>query len=635
MKAALAYLVFTSSKNRVLTRLRRLRQPKYLIGLLVGGLYFFSIFLHWFTVPGRAGRAQPGGMPASVFDPQLVENIGACVLCVIALLAWIIPHERAALTFSEAEIAFLFPAPVKRRTLIHFKLLKSQIGILYTSLIFTLVSVIIGAVSRHSLNIGAAWIRALSWWSIFSTVNLHFLASSFARTMLLEHGISNRIRRIAIFAIVLTAAATVIIWAARAIPGFNLAGVTRLEDVTDYVTQVLSAGPLPYILYPFRLVVRPYLSHNGAEFVRAFGPALAILLVHYWWVVRSNVAFEETSVEASQKMAERIATIRANRGQFTSKPKKKKQPPFRLRPTGAPAIGLLWKNLIGAGQAFTFRFWFVCIWMAFLAVVITSIHGKVFNFGVFLGMMSLIFLAMSFFFGPQLVRQDFRQDLVMADVLKTYPMSGSQMALGELLAPALILTAVQWLLIILATGLTANLGNPVPIKLRLAAASGLGVVAPALDVLILIIPNAAVLMFPGWFQTGKDSPQGIEVMGQRLIFAFGQFVVLLLALIPGGLAFGITYWVSQMFVGYYLAVPVASTAVTLVLALEAWLGLLGTRPPLRTLRPDRAIRHSATRNYFPAVELVATASGRARNSTNWLFASVNTTSTALGSMLKE
>jgi hypothetical protein len=32
------------------------------------------------------------------------------------LLAWMIPHERAALTFTEAEVAFLFPAPVTRRT---------------------------------------------------------------------------------------------------------------------------------------------------------------------------------------------------------------------------------------------------------------------------------------------------------------------------------------------------------------------------------------------------------------------------------------------------------------------------------------------------------------------------------------
>ena len=43
--------------------------------------------------------------------------------------------------------------------------------------------------------------------------------------------------------------------------------------------------------------------------------------------------------------------------------------------------------------------------------------------------------------GPQLLRQDFRQDLPLADLLKTYPLRGWQLALGELLAPAAILTS--------------------------------------------------------------------------------------------------------------------------------------------------------------------------------------------------
>ena len=56
------------------------------------------------------------------------------------MLAWIIPHQRAALTFTEAEVAFLFPAPISRRALIHFKLLRSQTAILFTTLLLTLVT---------------------------------------------------------------------------------------------------------------------------------------------------------------------------------------------------------------------------------------------------------------------------------------------------------------------------------------------------------------------------------------------------------------------------------------------------------------------------------------------------------------
>ena len=68
-----------------------------------------------------------------------------------------------------------------------------------------------------------------------------------------------------------------------------------------------------------------------------------------------------------------------------------------------------------------------------------------------------------------------------------------------------------------------------PVKqeaLFLAIALGAAVLLPVLDVLLLLIPNAAVLLFPSWIQTGKDSPRGIEATGQRLIFALGQLLVL-------------------------------------------------------------------------------------------------------------
>ena len=44
MLGALLYLRFTSLKNWLRMRLLRLKQPKYLIGAIVGGLYFWFFF---------------------------------------------------------------------------------------------------------------------------------------------------------------------------------------------------------------------------------------------------------------------------------------------------------------------------------------------------------------------------------------------------------------------------------------------------------------------------------------------------------------------------------------------------------------------------------------------------------------
>ena len=46
----------------------------------------------------------------------------------------------------------------------------------------------------------------------------------------------------------------------------------------------------------------------------------------------------------------------------------------------------------------------------------------------------------------------------------------------------------------------------------------------------MLIPNAAVLFFPAWFQLGKDGPRGFETTGQQLILMFGQLLVLALSL---------------------------------------------------------------------------------------------------------
>lgn len=129
---ALVFYQWNSWRNRLFTRIRRMRQPKYLFGAIVGGLYFYWYFVRNLA---RGGR----GLHMAPQQKDLAPLIGAAALLVMVLLAWIMPHARAALAFSEAEIAFLFPAPVSRRSLIHFKLLRSQMVILFSALFLTLI----------------------------------------------------------------------------------------------------------------------------------------------------------------------------------------------------------------------------------------------------------------------------------------------------------------------------------------------------------------------------------------------------------------------------------------------------------------------------------------------------------------
>src|SRR2546430_8490062 len=97
---ALFYLQFQTVINRLKVRLVRLKKPKYLLGGIVGGLYFyFYFFRFWFGV----GRRPTGSFQISGDHVELIEALAACTLLIIVLLAWIIPHGRAALVFTEAE----------------------------------------------------------------------------------------------------------------------------------------------------------------------------------------------------------------------------------------------------------------------------------------------------------------------------------------------------------------------------------------------------------------------------------------------------------------------------------------------------------------------------------------------------
>jgi hypothetical protein len=87
------------------------------------------------------------------------------------------------------------------------------------------------------------------------------------------------------------------------------------------------------------------------------------------------------------------------------------------------------------------------------------------------------------------------------------------------------------------------------------------------------IPNAAALLFPAWISSGKDSPHGVEAMGQRIIMALGQALAFLVLLLPAALAFALIFFLLQWLANAAVAIPVASLAAAAVLGLEGALGI--------------------------------------------------------------
>ena len=592
MLSALLYLRFTSLKNWLRQRLLRLKQPKYFIGAIVGGLYFwFFFFRRTVGGPGTGARRQAMQQASQAFQSAGVAlppdagsvalAIGALALLVMVTLAWVLSQERASLGFSEAEIAFLFPAPVTRQTLVHFRLVDAQLRSLIGAAFMTLFS------NRWTFVPGNTATHAFGWWLIFSAFNLHLAGVRFTLTRLADLGLGTLRRRALVLALLaaVLAATWVLLPEATKTPHFGERD--GAGALARWLAEVLGGAPLAWVLWPAKLLLGPFFAENLRSFLLALGPALFVLGVHYVWAVRSVVSFEEGSIARAEKRAATIAAMRSGRRMST--PVKGRKEPFALAGTGRPEFAFLWKNLLSTWSWLNVRVWLGCALTIVVAGLWAQSHAEWRAVLTPLGVMPLVFGGYLLLVGPQFARQDIRQDLGNADILKTYPLPGWQIVLGELLTPVAILTGFIWLLL-LAAGV---MFHPDPAKLgaglqellspgtRLMFALGLAIVAPPFIALQLFVPNAAALYFPAWFQaTRQRGGGGIDIMGQRLIFFAAQFLTMLLMLLPAALlAVALVFVVSLFKLPLAVGLWLATAAVLAVLLGELWLGLhlLGKR----------------------------------------------------------
>jgi ABC-2 type transport system permease protein len=571
---ALLYLQLATVQGQVRSRLRRLKQPKYLVGAVVGAAYLYFFFIHRMRPNyGSPRYRQPPDLPSDMLPTIAV--LGSLALLIVVVLSWVLPRASASLAFTEAEISVLFPAPIRRRTLIHYRLLKTQLALAFTSLLLAIFS------NRWSFLGGNAAMHALGWWLILSTLSLHFTGSSFAITQLVNSGMSSWRRRAVVLAIVAAVVVVTFVWVRSAARAPEPADLRSFSAITRYVLALLSSGPLPWLLALPKLVLAPFLAPNGRAFALALAPALLVLGAHYLWVLRMEVSFEEASLARAEKRSARLKAMQQGTSRTGPAVGKVKRSPFRLGATGRPEVAFLWKNLLSAPAYFRPR-------TALIAAVIivagcTWLAGSA-TYGAILPAVSIAGMGMAAFavvLGPQFARFDLRADLLNADILKTYPMRGWQIVLGELLTPVAVLTIITWLAL-----LTAALAAPTRAipwlspGARVAIPIGLALLAPPFCALQLLVPNALAVLFPAWTQTVSNrSERGLDVMGQRIIFLAGQLLVAGVALLPATVVAVVVFFLSNWLLGQVAAGVIAALLLVGILVVEVGIGLrwLGAR----------------------------------------------------------
>ena len=550
MIRAFFYLTACSLKNRLLRRFRRLREPRYLAGLVVGLVYLY-VFV--FRNQMRSGRRPGAGFATLASAAPELTAAGALVLWGLVVVVWLWPFGSKAWTFSGAELHFLVAGPVTRRALVNYKLLRAQLGMLF--------GVLIAALFSGAGRGAGGWSFVLGGWLVFATFHLHGLGANLTKARLRARPASVPWLGWASVAVVMAVSGAVMgaLAAHLSILSSGLSGEALRTLVNATRTGIASVA-----LWPFAAVIAPVFAGEPSAFARAMGPALAIVAAHYWWVVTSD--------------ARLVASAAAVEEQPVGGPRSLPTPvvraaPFTLAPAGRLETVVFWKNTIQLGRYVS---------VAVLVRVLVPIVVLAFVVGLNRkgGSLAPLVLMLAFFatlVGPYMVRNDLRMDLPRLPLLRTWPMTGRELLVGELLAPWVVLSIVVWFLLALGVALSpAWSGGPGDPLGRAAVIAAGAILAPVLIAGQLIIQNAAVVLFPGWVATGGTRARGVEAMGQNILMFAATLLSLAVGVLPALAVAGGLGWLFYLLIGWPGVLPAAVVFAGIllgeaVLAL-AWLG---------------------------------------------------------------
>ena len=545
MLSASVYIAVCSARNRVRVRLRRLREPRYLIGAVVGIAYFYFIIFARGRRPGvrAGGRNVP---PAELFPTvQLIgTSLFGLVMFVVAALAWVLPAQSGLLEFSEAERAFLFAAPVSRRGLLIHRIIRSQIGSLIASLFIALFATPFSGLARLRI--------AFSVWSVLVTIRVYYAGVVLARARLKSPEPAHR--RVAWIPIGLLVAGLAVV-------GVSVARqlVPAAASASDFFVRLSRAtgSGLPHaVLLPFIAILRPPFADTLPSFLAALSGSLLVLAIVTAWMLSNAVMFDAVTGpgggDAGSVTPKRVSAQRRARNVG-----------WTLPLTGRPEAALLWKGAMQtmrAGHVSAWRYVPPLIGALIGVLGISSAlmgAGRMQGPAAFIGVLGAMVSAMAIILGPLMARGDLRTDFEHLDLLKTWPMRAAEVIRGEIAWPALLVSAVAWIGLLTAALFLSAAAPDVSFVSRWSFALAAAFAGPALIAAQFTVHSAATIFFPGWVQLGTQRTRGLDMMGQRLIMLAAIVLSLLLFAVPGAIGGGVLWLIFHRLVGDVVFVPAA------------------------------------------------------------------------------
>jgi hypothetical protein len=546
MIAASLYILICSTRNRLRVRLRRLREPRYLIGAIVGAAYvYFAFFARLSSSRSASRRRRNAQVPAQlVAAGPALAGVG---LMGGAAAAWVLPFNSSLLEFSEAETQFLFPAPVARRWLILHRLIRSQIGILFTSAVIAVASPSVDGYLRLRAAVGM--------WFLLCTVRVYFTGVTLSRARLLTG--DRQVRRIAWLPLVVLGAALSVV-AAALVREFGPASAVSGDDFLQRFSNATGRGVAWIALAPFTALTWPLFAGWPQPYLTALGASAFMLSACVVWVMVSDGAFQAVAEVAADRKSRLQQAASASKFRTSARA-------WTLASAGPAEAVFAWKSATQMVRSVDIRLVLrLCAILAGLTFAGSAI-GRNNSLVAAGGGLAVGAALLWVLLAPQAIRLDLRGDLEHLELLKTWPVRPEAVVRGELLWPVALITMVAWGMLAVGIVLSGASFPQFRLGIRLAVGSAAAILVPGLALAQLTIHNAAALFFPAWVPLGTQRSRGLDAMGQRLITLGGTWLALIVMSLPAAVTGSLVWFVLRYLIGPAAYVPAAVVAVVILI----------------------------------------------------------------------
>jgi hypothetical protein len=524
MNGALWLLVGLQLRGWLRYLLRSLGSVKGALLAIVGAM----VFVPWLLTI-LFGPRQSGGW----FREDLRES-GPALLLLYCFMNVVFSSGERTIYFPPAEVNFLFPGPFSRRQLLAHKIVSTMIVGLPTAIFMTLA---FSSPQGWFLASFIAMLLIVLFMQLFSLA-LNLIAVSIGARLY------SRGRRLVAVGAVLLGVAVLL----------QVGGPPAQWQPGALLHQVQETAVWRVVSWPLRWFFVTLAARTWPDLLTSAGAASLVNLTLAGVVFALDAQFLEASATASARIYARMQRLR--RGGMGSGEGLRRGGKVRVSLPMLPWLGgigpLAWRQLTTALRgADRLLLLLLILGTALLAPMLTSIRDAQENVLLIVGPVA-VWLTL---FLTTLLPFDFRGDIDRLAFLKTLPLSPWRLTLGQLLAPVLIMTLLQWI------GLAAVVWASPPHDWLLEGCLACAAFVVPINLLLFALDNLLFLLFPTRLMAA--SPGDFQALGRNVLLMLAKGVTVMVA---AGTAVVVGFLIYRLLGENLAAAGVAAWLVFLVFA---------------------------------------------------------------------